>query len=336
MRSLLAALLLSSAVSNAFEVKRDSSGEIAAWKSGIHFILDENFSRKLDAARAADGVSAAIATVQTAVPALSIDVTPGKPHGIGYDFDQPAQSTSDIVVPDDWKFDENAVAVTVVSLSKKTHAIIEADIAFNARHTAFTVVGVGPEVTRYDVQNAMTHELGHALGLAHNDLPQSVMYPHSTPGEVSKRVLSKDDLDGLEFLYPSAIVSMTAPRAVGCNATGSAPFALLAVGLVLLSRRRAAATLLMLGALTFVAPVFAAAVTTEQAWKVESTRTVPPASGSAVLQTELTLERDGVRHVVHVWGGSFGDIEQIVEGLPVPEVGTRLVLASDPSSKARR
>ena len=129
--------------------------------------------------------------------------------------------------------------------------------------------------------------------------------------------------------------SMSEPTARGCNATGSAPFALLAFALVLLNRRRSALVLASLVAVTFVAPVFAAAVTTEQGWKVEAVHTLPPGRGAAVLESELTLERNGVRQVVRVWGGSWGDIEQVVEAMAVPVVGARVLLGERSSAGIR-
>ena len=329
MRSLLTALVLFASAAHAYEVKRDSTGAITTWKAPLHFILDEKLNDKLATDDATAAVQAALTTLQPAVPGVTLDAAPGKTHGVGYDFEHPTKSTSDVVVPEDWKWDDNAVAITVVSVSKTTHEILEADIAFNAKHTAFAVVSGGSETERYDVQNAMTHELGHSLGLAHNpNRPESLMYPHSTPGEVSKRVLATDDLDGLKFLYPVAAIVAPTAGPQGCSSTGSAPFALLAVVMAITVRRRRALVALasVVGALLFVAPAFAAPVV-GGAWVVSSVRTLAPGAGSQVLQSEVTVVRDGVYRTTQWAGGSWGDVEQIVEGVAVPAPGDAVELA---------
>ena len=95
-----------------------------------------------------------------------------------------------------------------------------------------------------DLQNTLTHELGHALGLAHNNAdPSVVMYPGAPTGQVSKRVLAADDKAGLAFLYGNPTDSTTAqgtPMA-GCQSITAGPWAIAAVlVLVALARRRRA------------------------------------------------------------------------------------------------
>jgi uncharacterized protein (TIGR03382 family) len=189
--------------------------------------------------------------------------------------------------------------------------------------------GDGPP-DRYDVQNAMTHELGHAMGLAHNpNLPASLMYPHSTPGEVSKRALAQDDQDGLNFLYSAVVMPMSSPATQGCSATGTAPLALAALMVVLMRRRRAVAALAaVMGALMIVAPAFAATgVVAEARWTVTSVKTLAPAAGPAILESEVTVMKDGVYRTVTMPGGRWGDVEQIVEGVSVPVEGAMVEVA---------
>lgn len=52
-----------------------------------------------------------------------------------------------------------------------------------------------------DLQNTVTHELGHALGLDHSKDPEATMYWTAAAGEVSKRDLADDDIEGLCTLY---------------------------------------------------------------------------------------------------------------------------------------
>lgn len=94
-----------------------------------------------------------------------------------------------------------------------------------------------------DLQNTLTHEAGHFIGLAHpcelslgNCTPAmqtTTMYPATTPGDVQKRTLSPDDIAGICAIYPS--------NGGGCGCgSGGAPgaFAALLAVLALRPRRR--------------------------------------------------------------------------------------------------
>ncbi len=330
MRLVLAAVLVTASASSAFELKRDSAGEPAAWKTPLHFIVDEHLATRLQAKGSAEAVRAALETVNTAFPTLHLSAEAGKPQGMGYDFEHPEASTSDVSAPEEWKWNVDAVATTVITLSRSTHQIIEADIAFNVKHTDFAVVAGDAGSERYDVQNAMTHELGHALGLAHNNLPKTVMFPSSFPGEIGKRALAADDLDGLRFLYgQTAPVSEEPTR--GCSTTGSAPFALAALLLGIGARRRRmfVALAAAVGALIFVGPVFAAAPAAERVWTVLAVTTHPPGAGAAILESEVTLSRGHELRTMRFAGGRWGDLEQVVEGVAVPLVGESLSSVGD-------
>ena len=55
-----------------------------------------------------------------------------------------------------------------------------------------------------DLQNILTHELGHAVGLSdvYNDACSTVtMYGYSDYGDVAKRSLEQSDITGLQQMY---------------------------------------------------------------------------------------------------------------------------------------
>ncbi len=328
MRTLLTALLVMSTTASAFELKRDSAGEPAAWKSEVRFVVDAKLSKNLDVPGSEQAIAAALKTVGDAIPTLKLTQSAGTPQAMGYDFENPKASASNVIAPAEWKYNVDAVATTVITITRSTHQIIEADIAFNVKHTAFAIVGATAESARFDVQNTMTHELGHALGLAHNDLPATVMYPSGKPGDVSKRALADDDVKGLQYLYgaPAAVAPAPEEVARGCSATGAAPIAMLAVLLVAVMRKKRAAMALaaVLGGFVFVGPSFASTQLVKDAWTVTAVTTLPPGKGPTVLETDVTVIRDGIAHTVRVPGGRWGDIEQIVEGFAVPYAGDEL------------
>ncbi len=53
----------------------------------------------------------------------------------------------------------------------------------------------------YDVQNVMTHEVGHALGIGHSDVVGATMMQGSYLGMMSKRSIEADDKAALAYIY---------------------------------------------------------------------------------------------------------------------------------------
>ena len=91
--------------------------------------------------------------------------------------------------------------MTTVLHDSKSGEIVDTDIELNGvDYTWTTSTTTGVILT--DVQNAMTHEIGHVLGLEHSAEELSVMYPSSKDGELKKRQITQDDIDGLCALYP--------------------------------------------------------------------------------------------------------------------------------------
>jgi len=81
-------------------------------------------------------------------------------------------------------------------------SILESDIEFNDYYLWSSAASC-PSGKR-DVQGIAVHELGHSLGLLDlygtADL-EKTMYGNSSPGEIKKRTLEQDDIDGIKYLY---------------------------------------------------------------------------------------------------------------------------------------
>ena len=132
-------------------------------------------------------------------------------------------------------YDPSALALTTVFARKQTGEILDADIEVNATTFLWADLELGTHASAdlYDLQNALTHELGHFIGLDHpcllasstspmvlpidnlgNPVPdcdvapaaimESTMYPVSMPGDVSKRTLSPDDQLAAREIYPAS------------------------------------------------------------------------------------------------------------------------------------
>lgn len=134
----------------------------------------------------------------------------------------------------DWPWDDQLLAMTS-TWSTEGGVLVGFDIAVNQGHP-WSLTG-DPE--SLDLQNALTHEFGHALGMAHSKTdPLATMHPTAQFGETHKRDLSDDDAEGLRALYggappPPALVCSAASPAGATWAAG-----LLALATLLLRGRR--------------------------------------------------------------------------------------------------
>jgi acetylornithine deacetylase/succinyl-diaminopimelate desuccinylase-like protein len=122
---------------------------------------------------------------------------------------------------DCWDHGDAVLAVTTTTFSRITGQIFDADIELNgsphadgSRFTFTTADCPGGSAScpctgaqdggcaMTDVQNTVTHEAGHSIGLAHSADSTATMYAFSQDGDETKRSLHQDDLDGLCAIYP--------------------------------------------------------------------------------------------------------------------------------------
>lgn len=110
-----------------------------------------------------------------------------------------------ILVTDSWPFDPDAIAITrnfyVADDSNRAGLILDSDILLNGVDHEFTTTN---EPGKHDVQNIVTHESGHFIGMGHETDPidmDATMYAVASPNEFNKRVLKADDLAGLHNAY---------------------------------------------------------------------------------------------------------------------------------------
>lgn len=102
----------------------------------------------------------------------------------------------------DWPYPQSPVAFTSVTYDKYSGEIYDADIELNGVDYRFTTKPL-LYPNRVDIQNCVTHEAGHVLGLEHSENPKATMYSMAEPGEYSKRTLHQDDIDAVCTIYPN-------------------------------------------------------------------------------------------------------------------------------------
>lgn len=150
-----------------------------------------------------------------------------------------------------WDHLDTTIALTTVSYLTKSGVVTDADIELNAASFLFTTVDSPPcagaqavTCVATDLQNTMTHEIGHLVGFDHVTNPGSTMLATAPAGETSKRVIDPGTADGFCSTYPKgepptpcdASASHHLVGNAACSSAGLAP--LWSLGLMTLLRHR--------------------------------------------------------------------------------------------------
>ncbi len=130
---------------------------------------------------------------------------------------------------DCWNHEPGSIGVTTTTYDVRTGRIFDADIELNAANfkfsTADSPVCAPPDLTQScvatDVQNTVTHEVGHLVGLDHAASTESTMSAKATPGELQKRNLDPGTERAVCEIYPKAGASQDCVD--GSGEGGSSP-----------------------------------------------------------------------------------------------------------------
>jgi len=96
------------------------------------------------------------------------------------------------------------VALTVVvndTAGATTGLMRNADIVLNGNQFNWTT-DPAADPNSFDVEEIVTHEVGHVVGLEHSGVVGSTMYARTSPGQVRQRSLEADDIAGASSIYP--------------------------------------------------------------------------------------------------------------------------------------
>lgn len=97
--------------------------------------------------------------------------------------------------------DSGVIGVTSVWYTRVGKKIVEFDMLLN---TDFAWGDATIDSAKMDLENIVTHEAGHAVGLSDiysGSCANVTMYGYSTEGETSKRDLEAADISGLQAMY---------------------------------------------------------------------------------------------------------------------------------------
>ncbi len=154
----------------------------------------------------------------------------------GVTFEKDGADANTVYWEPNWEWDDALLAITS-TWATDDGEIVGFDTRINGEYANW---GVDDE-NKMDLQNTMTHEIGHALGLDHNpELYEATMYPTASVGDLSKRELEADDGDAIRYLYGKALEEEKPLFA--CNASGasSSMIGVLSAAATLFLRRRKA------------------------------------------------------------------------------------------------
>jgi len=131
----------------------------------------------------------------------------------------------------EWSHGAGVIALTTVGADQDAQ-IGDADIELNDAAYIYTNSDL-PPATIVDVSNTLTHEIGHFIGLDHSAVAGATMAPNAPPGELGKRTLATDDLDGLCAIYPPPNAPPApGPTCASARAAPDSPVALVALVLM--------------------------------------------------------------------------------------------------------
>ncbi len=196
------------------------------WKDSTEIVFHQNVQGDPDVSGDTefDAVTASFATWQTQLSGCaSLSLTQGartESRKVGFVTGGPNENVvvfrlkkcTDMVASNDacwsagtcgnnydcWDHSVTAIAITSTSYTPSSGRDLDSDIELNSPSFLFTT-GI-PVVT--DVQNTVTHEVGHVLGLAHINLAGSTMNARADSGETSKRTLDEGSKQFVCDAYP--------------------------------------------------------------------------------------------------------------------------------------
>lgn len=176
--------------------------------------------------------------------------------GVGFDTGRGIFVT---VASVDIMIDPATAALTNTFYHQKTGTILSSRIELDGVNKTFgdtaTNMCTQTEET-YDLVSVLTHEVGHAIGLAHTVMydgspSDPTMAPRLVACDTTKRDLAQDDIDAICALYPrdgagacrgQPVMATTDLEESGCTATGahggSRPLWLVAIAFAALCRKR--------------------------------------------------------------------------------------------------
>jgi predicted Zn-dependent protease len=155
-------------------------------------------------------------------------------QGLGMTREGNWEDQNTIFWASEWTSDSHLLASTLV-WSDDAGSAVAFDITINGPNYEW---GVDGESGKIDIQNALAHEFGHVLGIAHLADSEATMFDSAVRGEVLKRDIHDADISCIQELYPVSTTTETDFQyPLACSSSPQAPY-LLAFGILFFLRSR--------------------------------------------------------------------------------------------------
>ncbi len=207
-------------IARGYELNTSSKGATVRWgvaEVTVDLALEAT-PEELTREQASAAVRAALAVWAPHLPAdLSIGFVDSDDEGLEADASDRLNVVTWADEADDSGYEPAALAITYVTYRTNSGSIVDADIVINAVNESW-VVGSEEKAdcgTSYDLQNVITHEFGHFLGLGHSPDDQATMFATAAHCEIAKRDLAEDDVAGVQSLYDGFVPGADS----GCGAS---------------------------------------------------------------------------------------------------------------------
>ncbi len=189
--------LLFPPVIHAYKLEHDENGDVLHWSvDDFPIPYKVTVRTPVPASAFRQAVGNAFATWQAVKNARITFQAAGNTPNL-----KPAYDGKNCVVMQDNTSGSDVIGQAYIFYSTDSGRILDVDIALNSAYRW----GTDGAPDKMDVQNAMTHEVGHLCGL--DDLyakedSEKTMYGYMDYGETKKRTLDPDDAAGLAAIYP--------------------------------------------------------------------------------------------------------------------------------------
>ena len=114
--------------------------------------------------------------------------------------------------PEVWSskgYSSSLLAITSLTYDRQSGVLVDADIEINDWNHIFSSQDSAVQGAN-DLENTLTHEIGHLLGMDHSEDVDATMYGQAPDAEDKKRTLENDDVDGVCDLYKDYTIPDTA------------------------------------------------------------------------------------------------------------------------------
>ncbi len=201
MRKVLAILVLTSLAGGdalAFEIKTNVEGRPVHWaQMPVKYAIDAAGSRDMPLEEAERSVRGAFdAWGEVHGSGVRFEYL-GTRTGLRVGYEGDSNVNAIVWSRDEWMYEPDALAITLSLYRRDSAELVDADIIVNER--AYTW---GAGEVENDLQNAITHEIGHFLGFGHSGVEEATMFARAARFETKKRTLHDDDENGVLRLYP--------------------------------------------------------------------------------------------------------------------------------------